>query len=105
MSPTEQRMDEQQIRNSNPAHMLYTVRLHYAISRSNSISDETRDWTVVRCLAYEIDFDVVDIAPAPSLRRVVALNNRMTGRFKVPPGMTIGRLVAAADMAATAAKS
>jgi hypothetical protein len=60
MSPIEKRMDEQ--RNSNPAHTLYTVRLHCAISRSNSISDETQDWTVVRCLACEIDFDVVDIA-------------------------------------------
>ena len=62
------------------------------------MSDEARDWTVVRRLACQIDFDVIDIAPAPSLRRVVALNNRMTGRFKVLPGMTIGRLVAATDM-------
>ena len=68
-------------------------------------SDEARDWTVVRRLAWQIDFDVIDIAPAPSLRRVVAFNNRMTGRFKVPPGMTIGRVVAATDMPATAAKS
>jgi hypothetical protein len=95
-------MDKQ--RNSNPAHTLYTVRLHYAIFRSNSISNEARDWTVVRRLACQIDFDVIDIAPAPSLRRVVALNNRMTGRFKVLPGMTIGRLVAATDVTATPAK-
>jgi hypothetical protein len=59
----------------------------------------------VRRLARQIDFDVVDIAPAPSLRRVVTLDNRMTGGFKVPPGMTIGRVVAATDMPATAAKS
>ena len=71
-------------------------------SRSSSISYEARDWAVVR--GCQIDFDVVDIAPAPSLRRVVALNNWMTGRFKVPPGMTIGRLVAAAEMPATAAE-
>ena len=52
----------------------------------------------------QIDFDVIDKPPAPSLKRVVALNYRVTGRFKVTSGMTIGRLVAATDMPATAAK-
>jgi hypothetical protein len=66
---------------------------------------KARDWTVVWRLARQIDFDVIDIAPAPSLRRVVALNDRVTGRFKVLPGMTIGRVVAATDMPAAAAKS
>jgi hypothetical protein len=80
---------------------LPSLRAH---SRSNSISDEARDWTVVRRLARKIDFDVIDIAPAPSLRRIIALNNRMAGGIKVPPGVTIGRLVAATDMPATAAK-
>ena len=68
-------------------------------------SDEARDRTVVRRLARQLDFDVIDIAPAPSLGRVVALDDGMTGRFKVPPRMTVGRVVAATDMPATAAKS
>jgi hypothetical protein len=71
--------------------------------RLTSISDKARDWTIMRCLVCQFDLDVVDIAPAPTLGGVVALDNRMSGRFKVPPGMTVGRVVAATDMPATAA--
>ena len=71
----------------------------------NSASEKARDWTVVRRLARQIDLDVIDVAPASSLGRVVALDDRMTGRFKVVSGVTIGRVVAATDMPTTAAKS
>lgn len=59
----------------------------------------------MRRLAWKIDFDVIDIAPAPALRRVVALDDGMTARFKVSTGVTMGRLIAATDMPALAAES
>lgn len=54
---------------------------------------------------WKIDFDVVDIAPAPALWRVVALDDGMTARLKMPAGMTMGRLITATDMPALAAES
>ena len=68
------------------------------------LSDEAGDGAVVRRLAWKIDFDVIDVAPAPALRRVVALDNGMTARFKVPTGVSMGRLIAATDMPAVAAE-
>ena len=59
----------------------------------------------MRRLARKIDFDVIDITPAPALRRVVAFDDGMTAGFKVSTGVTMGRLIAATDMAALAAKS
>jgi hypothetical protein len=72
--------------------------------RSSQLSEEARDWAVVRRLAWKIDLDVIDIAPAPALWRVVALDDGMTGRFKVPSRVTMGRLITATDVSAIAAK-
>ena len=58
----------------------------------------------MRRLAWKIDFDVIDEAPAPALWRVVALDDGMTVRFKVSTGVTIGRLITATDMPALAAE-
>jgi hypothetical protein len=69
-----------------------------------SFSDEAGDRAVVRRLAWKIDLDVINVAPTPTLRRVVALDNRMTARFKVPTGVSMGRLIAATDMPAAAAE-
>src|ERR1700721_684722 len=68
------------------------------------LSDEARDRAVVRRLAWKVDFDVINVAPTPTLRRVVALDNRMTARFKVPTGVSMGRLIAATDIPAAAAE-
>lgn len=58
----------------------------------------------MRGLAWKVDFDVIDIAPAPALRWVVAFDDGMTARFKVSAGVTMGRLIAATDMPALAAE-
>ena len=68
------------------------------------LSDEAGDRAVVRRLAWKFDLDVINVAPTPTLRRVVALDNRMTARFKVPTGVSMGRLIAATDMPALAAE-
>ena len=52
----------------------------------------------------EVEEDLVDIAPAPAFRRIVALDDRMAGRVEMLGGVAVGRLVAAADMAAGAAE-
>ena len=65
---------------------------------SRELSDETRDRTVVRRLARKVDFNIIDIAPTPPLRRVVALDDGVTRRFEVFSGMTMGGLIAAADV-------
>ena len=51
----------------------------------------------------EIERDLVDVAPAPTLRRVIALDDRMPGRMKMLGGVTMGGIVTATDMAAGAA--
>lgn len=58
----------------------------------------------MRRLARQVDLNIVNITPAPALWRVVALDDRMTGRFKVSTGVTIGRLIAATDVPAIAAE-
>ena len=77
----------------------------HEVCRSNQLSDEARDCAVVWRLAWKIDFDVIDIAPAPALGRVVTLDDGMTACFKMSTGVTMGRLIAATDMPAMAAKS
>jgi hypothetical protein len=56
-------------------------------------------------LVGKVDFNVIDIAPAPAFRRVVALDDGMAARFKVPTGVTVGRLIATTDVPALAAES
>ena len=67
-------------------------------------SDKSGDRTILRCRPIpEIEGRFVDVAPAPALRRIVALDDRMPGGVEVGGGVPAGRLVAAADMAAGAA--
>src|SRR3984885_14381775 len=51
----------------------------------------------------QIEQDFVHIAPAPSFRRIVAFDDGMSGGVEMLGGMFVGRIIAAADMAATAA--
>ncbi len=44
--------------------------------------------------------NLVNIARSPAFGRIVALDDRMTGGVKMFGGATVGRVVAAADMAA-----
>src|SRR6478672_8601559 len=69
-------------------------------------SDPTRDRPQLRRdVLAEIEEDFVDIAPAPALRRVVALDDRMAGGVIMGGCVPVGALVAAADMPATAAQA
>src|ERR1700730_11850611 len=67
-------------------------------------SIKARDRAVVRRLAVrQIEQHLIDITPAPAFRRIVALDHRMAGGMEVLGRMLVGRIVAAADMAAAAA--
>jgi hypothetical protein len=45
-----------------------------------------------------LDEDLVDIAPAPPLRWIVTLDDRMSARPEVLGGVLAGRLVATTDV-------
>src|SRR5712671_4188435 len=63
-----------------------------------------RDWTVMRRLSVrKIEQDFIDITPAPTFRRIVALDDWMLGGVEVLGGMLVGGIVATADVTATAA--
>src|SRR3977135_1119224 len=51
----------------------------------------------------KIEQDFIDITPAPTFRRIVALDDRMLGGVEVLGGMLVGGIVAAADVTAAAA--
>ena len=53
----------------------------------------------------QIEHHLIDIAPAPAFRRVVAFDNRMLGGVKMLGRMFVGRIVATADMPAGPADS
>src|SRR5258708_39696021 len=58
----------------------------------------------MRCLPVrQIEQDFIDITPAPTLRRIIALNDRMPGSVEMPGRVSVGGIVAAADVAAAAA--
>src|SRR5262245_61054498 len=58
----------------------------------------------MRRLAFrQVKQDLVDITPAPALRRVKAFDDGMAGGLEMRRGVLVGRIVAAADMAAAAA--
>jgi len=65
------------------------------VLRSCELSYEVRDRTGVRRLARKVDFNIINIAPAPTLSWVVALDDGVTRRFEVSWGVTMGRLIAA----------
>src|SRR5712671_4844860 len=63
-----------------------------------------RDRTVMRRLSVrKIEQDFIDITPAPTFRRIVALDDWMLGGVEVLGGMLVGGIVATADVTATAA--
>ena len=69
------------------------------------VSIVARDRTVVRRLAVrQIEHHLVDVAPAPAFRRIVALDDRMAGGVEMLGRVLVRRIVAAADMAAGAAE-
>src|SRR5260370_33440454 len=51
----------------------------------------------------QIEQDFIDKTPAPSFRRIVALDDRMLGGVEMLGRVPVGRIVAAADVAARAA--
>jgi hypothetical protein len=63
--------------------------------------DEPPDRSVLRRgVPVQIDRDLIDIAPSPAFRRIVALNDRMSGRVKMLPRVPPGGLIAAANVTA-----
>src|SRR5215218_6148351 len=51
----------------------------------------------------QVEQHFVDIAPAPTFRRIVPFDHGMAGGVEVRGGVLVRRIVAAADMAAAAA--
>jgi len=47
----------------------------------------------------KLDECIVDIAPAPTLRWIVTLDDRVSARLKMLGGVLAGRLVATTDVA------
>src|ERR1700730_2966669 len=52
----------------------------------------------------KIEHDLVDVAPAPAFRRIIAFDHRMAGGVEMFGGVTVGRAVAAAHVPAGAAQ-
>jgi hypothetical protein len=52
----------------------------------------------------EVDKYLVDIAPSPSFRRIVAFDDRVSGRMEMFGGVAIRRIVATADVTACPAQ-
>ncbi len=60
---------------------------------------------VRRGAAAKVQNNLVDIAPSPPFRRIVAFDDGMAGLAKMLGGVTVWRAVAAADMAARPAEA
>src|SRR5580658_5693231 len=56
-----------------------------------------------RHMAVQVEHHLIDIAPAPAFRRIIAFNDGVLGMMEMFGGMLATRLVAAANMAAGAA--
>src|SRR5579871_5246027 len=65
----------------------------------------TRYRAKLRRRRVEIEEYLVDIAPAPALGRIIALDDRMARGMKMLGRVPVGRVIAAADMAAGPAQS
>jgi hypothetical protein len=66
--------------------------------------NEPRDGPVLwRRVAVQIDRNLIDIAPGPAFRRIVALNDWMSGGVKMLARVLAGRLIAAAHVPAVPA--
>jgi hypothetical protein len=55
--------------------------------------------TELLCGMIKLDECIVDIAPAPTLRRIVTFDDRVSARLKMLGGVLAGRLVATTDVA------
>jgi hypothetical protein len=74
------------------------LAVHRRLTTSSIIA---RNWTELRRSAVgEIEKDLVHIAPSPSFRRIVAFDDRVSGRMEMFGGVTIRRVVATADVTA-----
>src|SRR5665213_3452483 len=70
--------------------IIFPDRIHH-----NSLSDITWDGAVVRRLAVgKIEHHFIDIAPAPTFGRIIALDDRMLRRVKMLGRMPVRRVVA-----------
>src|ERR671912_795183 len=67
-------------------------------------SEKLRDRPSLGCLVRQFDNALVRIAPAPTLRRVVALNDWVLSLLKMHSRVSIWGVFAAADMAASPAQ-
>src|SRR5579862_524319 len=65
---------------------------------------KSRDRPALRRLVVELDEFLVDIAPAPAFRRVVAFDDRVAGGAEMLGGVAVGRIITAADVAAGSAE-
>src|SRR5271157_433509 len=66
-------------------------------------SNVARNRGELRCRTVgQIEPDLVDVAPAPTFRRIITLDDRVPGGAKMLRGMAVGRTVATADVPAGA---
>jgi hypothetical protein len=64
----------------------------------------TRDWSVLWCrVASQVEKHFIHVTPAPTLGRIVTLDDQVTGRTIVSGGMTTWRLIAAPHVSASPA--
>jgi hypothetical protein len=70
----------------------------------NPFSKIPRDRTAMwRFSVRQIKQYFIDITPAPSFRRIIALDDRVSGQVEMLGRVFVGRIVAAPDMAASSA--
>src|ERR1700730_4204594 len=89
-------------------HHVASAGVH-ALPRASCVyanSNVARDRPILRRgTSAKIHCNLVDIAPSPAFRRIVALDDRVAGLVKMLGGVTVRRAVAAADMAAGPAEA
>lgn len=72
--------------------------------QSSVIVDETRRWFPLCRSTGQVNLNLVDIAPSPTFRRIIALDDRMGCGVKMFGRMFVRRVVATADMPAASAQ-
>src|ERR1051326_2598423 len=87
------------LRRVMPAKAGMTTEGHYVVS--NITRDRPELW---RRAIGQIEHDLVDVAPAPALGRIIALDHRMAGGVEMFGGVAVGRAVAAAHVPAGSAQ-
>ena len=89
---------------SDEAEYEWALQSHADHCAADSV--EARNRAVVRCLAAgKVERHLIDVAPSPTLGRIVALDDRVPGRMKMLGRVAIRRVVATSDMSAGAADS